>query len=207
MTADTPASSPHGHDTDGPVAVAQTPDSRGLRRVAASGAVLLVLGVAMLQMVRSRDAAADVAPLMPASSLPPHPMVGAGGPEAAAMWLDPRTSLGDAATAFPLAVSSTMLDVGEVAPGGTASGTLHVVNRSSAEVALTRIHPLCGCTRLLSDPAPVRLAPGQVVEVPLSMDAEETPDRQRTKKVRLLVADHDPVHVSITIRSRAAGDG
>ena len=168
---------------------------------------MLVMGVVGLQLFRSGDAAADPpSPLLPVSSLPPHPVAGTGDAETPAMWLDPRTSIGEAASRFPLAVSSSMLDLGEVDPGAAATGRLHVVNRSSAEVALTRIHPLCGCTKLLSDPGPVRLAPGQVLEIPLSMDAVETPDRRRTKKVRLLVAGQDPVHVSISVRSRAADD-
>ncbi|MHC4810862.1 MAG: DUF1573 domain-containing protein [Planctomycetota bacterium] len=208
MMGDPHASSPAGDAVHPRDAVASKPMAgpAGLARIAAAGAILLVLGVAALQMVRSGggSTAARTA-MLPASSLPPHPMATSDG-AGPAVWLDPRTSLGESATTSPLAVSTDTLDFGDAAPGGTATSRLHVVNRSSAAVELTRIHPLCGCTRLLSDPAPVRLEPGAVLEIPVSMEAAETPDRRRTKKLRLLVADQEPVHVSVSIRSRADDD-
>lgn len=182
------------------------PRPAGLGRIAAAGAILLVLGVAGLQVARSIGGSPDPgASLLPASSLPPNPLVASDSAEPVT-WLDPRTSAGKSATTFPLAVSTDALDFGDAAPGDTATSRLHVVNRSSAAVELTRIHPLCSCTRLLSDPAPVRLEPGAVLEIPVSMEAPEIPDRRRTKKLRLLVTDQESVHVSVSIRSRSPDD-
>ena len=46
----------------------------------------------------------------------------------------------------PLAFSAPVLDLGEIGPGGTASGTVWLANPSSAPVRIETVRHSCGCT-------------------------------------------------------------
>lgn len=90
------------------------------------------------------------------------------------------------------------LDLGPVVPGETGSGTLWLLNTSPATRVVRAARPDCGCTSVaLSADTP--LAPGEVVAVPVSMEAPSEPGTRKTKGVKILVAGQAPLELTVTL--------
>ncbi len=98
------------------------------------------------------------------------------------------------------------LDLGEVEPGGTAAGSLWIANTDELPHEIVEAKPTCGCLALI-DLAGRMLAPGEVVELPLTMQAPNGRGQEKVQKVIVLTEDLIPIEVEVRVSTSPAASG
>lgn len=97
-----------------------------------------------------------------------------------------------------------VLDLGEVEPGGTGRGSVWLANAGDAPRAIESVKASCGCVAL-ADVAGRALAPGALVELPLTMEAHAEPGREKVQRVTVLFDGDTAVAVELRLRTSGAG--
>lgn len=94
------------------------------------------------------------------------------------------------------------LDLGEAPAGGSAAGSVWLVNRGARPRRIVKVQPTCGCVALAEVDGTV-LEPGASLEIPLSMTAPKELGERKTQKLRVAVEGQPLLEVAIHLRAGA----
>ena len=95
------------------------------------------------------------------------------------------------------------LELGVVAPGTAGSGSVWIANTSGTPHVIASAKPSCGCVALI-DLAGRVVAPGEVIELPLSMEAPKTPETPKRKVVKVVFEGMAPIEIGVNLETSAA---
>ncbi len=93
------------------------------------------------------------------------------------------------------------IDLGTVAPGGTAEGVIHLVNVGARPERVTEHKPSCGCTTL--EFTPTTLAPGDVLKLDVRIAAPKEAGVERLRTVKFMFENQEAFEVRVRMRTSA----